>query len=258
MSRPLSSDVLYPFVPGTPNDNYIKGIKDIILVAHSTPSSIVSVSGSISPFASLISNGDNGTLLFSIFTPSTIPGDFEKRDITFHISETEGFGSVKSSDGYSTLFVSFSEMIIPSSSVTHGNMDYVVEPCNIRLLQSAATTITLVNEQRLSDPTARTDLDNTIIRVFNAYDPMRLNNGYNVDLKERGNDLDILGRAGAGKGKAPNNMWEDIAPPVALTPVKTINGQPPQPDGDFLIDRSSSIGISSDSNLITVLDNSMG
>jgi len=259
MGRPLSSNIIYPFIPGTPSDDKIKGIKDIVLCVYGTPEvSTVSVpSAQNKAFASLTARDTVFSLTFSAYIP--LGGDeFTVRNIYFDITETEGFGSVSSTDGYSTLFVAFSELTAPVSSETATPLEYVLEPGTIRWLQSAAVTVTMVNEQRLSKPTDRSNLTNTAIKTFDSANPIKLKNGYNVDLGQNGNDIQILGSAEAGMGKAPDNMWEDISPPVAVNTLQSINGKAPETDGDFFIETTDHVYLSIDGSEITITDTSLG
>ena len=255
MSRPLSSDILYPFIPGTPPEP-IKGIKDIILVVHGTLGSIINIPlANNGAFASLHSIS-TGVYTFRAYVP--VGNDnFRTKDTHFQTGAipVEGFGSIKSNDGYSSLFINFSEIV--SNDLTPTALEYVIEPCNIRWLQASVTEVTLANELRVSDPTERANLPNTIIRQFDAADPIKLNNGYNVDLSQSVNDLNILGNPGAGLGKAPHNMWDDIPPPVSVSPVKSINGQGPEPNGDFLFNTTEHIVVIIDGSDITIKDNSL-
>lgn len=259
MSRPLSSDILYPFIPGTLSDDNIKGIKDIVLTVYDTPE-VATVSVPLAQnkaFASLASISLAPlTFGFKAYTP--IGGDeFQVRDINFEIIETEGLGSVKSTDGYSTLFVAFSELITPGSPQTMSPLDYVLEPCTVRWLQSAVTEMVMVNEQRLSKPSDRVDLLNTPLMTFDSASPIKVKNGYNIDLNQDENDLKILGNSESGLGKAPDNMWEDIAPPVSVTPLKDINGESPEQDGDFFIETSDHVSLAVEGSKITVIDSSL-
>ena len=254
MSRPISSDILYPFVPTT-DPVIIKGIKDIVLVVTGVHSNTVGVPTMTRPFVSLLSiNTDIYT--FRAYTPNGV-GSFYTRDIVFDLSSipAEGFGSIKSTDGYSTLFLDFSETA--PANITPAAEDYVLEPCTTRWLQSAVMDIVAINEQRLSVPLDRGDLDNTVVKEFNNVDKLRLNNGYNVSLSQAGNDLQILGASGTGLGIAPDNMWEDIPPPASVYPVRSINGQSPDADGDFLLQTTAHISIIAEGSTITIRDASL-
>jgi hypothetical protein len=259
MTRPVSSNILYPFIPGTSRDDYIAGIKEIVLVPYAPYTATVVVAGRTEAFAALQEVNASGALpvdyVFGAFTPTGNTNEFYYREITFTITASTGLGSVQSTDGYSHLFVAFEEIVIPGAPQSLGYDNYILEPGCVRWLQSSAIELVIVNEERLSDPADRTNLDNTVLRTFDSGDPIRINEGYNVSLEQDGNDLKISAYPGAGKGVAPDNMWDDTPPPVAPTSIKTINGQSPETDGDFLLDKSASIGFGLGTASIDIIHN---
>lgn len=256
MGRPLSSDILYPFIPRTPRNDITKGIKDIVLTTYDTPSAtLVSVpSMNDKAFASLIRVSPTPlTMTFRSYLPQ---GDdmFQTRDTVFEIFNTTGFGSVRSLDGFSTLFLSFSEITPPTSTVDMNNDEYVLEPCVVRWLQESVNELIMVNERRVSDPLDRLNLPNTIMARFSEAEPIKLNNGYNMELSEDGSDVKFIGALGAGKGIAPDNMWDDGFLANSATPLKSINGQGPDLDGNFYIETTSHISLKVDNEKLWIKD----
>jgi len=119
-------------------------------------------------------------------------------------------------------------------------------------------SLVLVNEQQLSDPVDRTDLENTVLATFTPASPPVLSDGYNMELLTEGTDLVLLGAGGVGLGIAPHNFWEDLTPPALGEgkPIQSINGQRPDSDRAFRVETSGSLAISSEPGKLTITDNS--
>lgn len=257
MSRPVSSATVYPFIPGTVRDSISDGIYDAVLLVADTPdgtSDLSSYSVPAYPFVCVHALTASGAMTIRAYSPEAgNPGIYQYRDFIFNIPQTSGgYGSVQSEDKSSFLFLSYA--VFQSSDVQPGPDVYILEPCCARWVASSVETVTLVNEQRLSEPADRINLLNRPVKTFNKSEPPSLKDGYNVELGFSNNNLEIQGRQGGGAGRAPHNVWEDVPyiDPSSITVLKTINGEGPGDGGAFAINISDSFSINADGNVITV------
>jgi len=268
MTRPVSSEIRYPFVPSAPLDQNIRWIRDLVIVVHSpveNPEDPVTVAGMTEPFVSLryIAGGGSVppvTYRFVVYTPSgTGTNEFYYSYVEFEItSDVDGFGAVTSADGYSTLFGMFSQLVFPDVPLVFPETEYIVEPCCVKWLHNNIPEVAIINEYRHYDPTKRIQLINTILKTFlgSVSSRIKFGDGYNVALSVSENDLQFLGSPGAGEGLAPGNMW-DVGPPDELDYyVKSINGAVADGEGRLEFEVSESLLISIVDDVITITDSS--
>ena len=254
-SRPVSSSVVYPFIPGADRRTAM-GIKDAVFEISGTYSGTVQIQGAAdSRFVYLKDITAAGVYTFRACRAGEVPDSYAYIDITFSMpASADGLGSVRSSDGRNVLFASFSEIIREDISYTPSS-GMLVEPCCIRWMDTAVRSVTLVNEQRLSNPEDRVDLLNRTVKVFTPAEPPALRSGYNAELSFNNGDIEIICNPGGGAGKAPYNKWEDIQPPDPdIKPLLSVNGEHPADDGDILIKNTSSITVSTTGNKVTITE----
>ena len=248
MGRVISNDVVYPFIPGTQRDRLL-AIKDCIIYTYGPSEGVLSIGQAQSQFVCLhsikVSGGlcDVSYVFRSYF--SVGGGNYEYRSISFDVNAGRGYSSVRSLDGYSVLVVDSDSLYVPTSDEIMPTAGIIVEPCCVRWFVTYLKSVSMVNEQRLVKPEDRISLTNTVLKVFDKDSPLDLRDGYNVEISTTDNSLNIMGSPGAGEGMAPDNMWEDQAPPPSDKEViMTINGQRPDDSGNLSIDSSDSVIVS--------------
>lgn len=258
MSRLISSNIYYPFIPGEPDHAPVAGIREAVfnIDERGFPGPAVADD---QLFVSLHSIESTTTSIIMIFRSYIAEKSvYYVNDIIFRINKAEGLGSVRSDNGKSFLFLDYSGLDFSNNYQTFGDSVYILEPCCIRWRYASVSSVIFVNEQRISDVSARSNLSNTILKRFDSPSSIRLVDGYNVSLQYENNTLGLLANPGAGIGVAPYNPWEDKAPPVYEQPLVTINGQLPDDNGDIGVESSESISINKTGNTLIVIDNSHG
>lgn len=258
MSRPISSNISYPFVD-TEADEYLKCVKDAVFTLSGTRDATTPDTGITTPSVSLRSILGR-TLTFWALSESSDAGVLDVHIISFDVPPAEGLGMLRSTNKPTCcVLLDFSEYIEPSAAITYTLGDRSIEPCLSRWLTSSLTKLTLVNEWREADPTNRNNLSNAILTSVVAPDPIRINNGYNVDIFLSDSQLSFFGSSGAGVGRAPDNMWDGVAPSEPLEPVLSINGEKPNGGGDFIISGSSGVSVHvEDVSTLVISDNHEG
>ena len=238
---------MYPFTPAAEGSrNLVAGIRDAFFVIKGAsdpgPWTESSSSGSTDDSPWPVPKDYFGVLYGLTSTPASVvyvfyakaPGGYWSK-LTFTASRDGGVMRVDSAESPSSF------LILDTDRLTDwtGSVDELwaeLEPSRLVFQLNEVTGVRLVNEYREHDTRVRSasledNPDDTIVRIDEDGDTLRLVDGYNCSLSydEDTGTLLVEAGPGLGKGKPKSFPWDSDAPDQ-FEGVKTVNGQ--NNDGD--------------------------
>ena len=254
MSRPVSSDISYPFVD-TDGYDELAFFKDAVLTVEGAPHSQIIIPG-LPEEPSVYLSSISGNVINVRACRPLGSGNFDVWDMSFIVPSGEGFGTVVC--GISALMLDFSQFPDSGLSESYAPGALVFEPCTVRWRHMAITSLTLANELRVMNPEDRINLTTSSVVVMDGASDIRLSDGYNTSILYGKGVLEFYAGPGSGKGVAPDNMW-DVGTPVDNSDVlRGINGVSPDAEGDIILTSSPSLSMSLDGpNKIKIMDNNV-
>jgi hypothetical protein len=168
---------------------------------------------------------------------------------SFYLPDDQGILNVSDSEtGLCSILVSAAVLTAAASA---SGLSYELEPCNTVWYLDHISKIHVHSEERLYSSTEAAD----ILSVAEITDSFNLKEGFNVSVSQISSELRIVGGARLGKGLTPDNGYLDYTESGEQIVIRSINGQSPDINGNFTINGSHSLMVTTSDNKITIKDN---